>query len=436
MGERPPLRTALEVAVRVQDDEGPGFEELLGDLSATLVRATVDEIDNEIERLLQRIILGLGIDRGSVAEFEPATGILHVTHHWAREGVTTIAKHLNTSEALPWLAGKVLAGELVVVSRIEELPPEAAREVLNAEVTGTKSNVTVPLRIGGVIVGGVSFTTVFSERTWSKQDVQRFKLVAEVFGNALERKRAVAEILRLQEEMKQVSSVVMMGELTASLAHELNQPLGAILSNAQAARRMLGAQNPDLTEVRAALDDVIRDDARAVEIVQNVRALFRRDQPQKSLIDPKQVLIDVERILRHDAKMKKISLTVDLVSSLPPVVGDRTQLMQALINLVLNAFDAVSGEADGPRQVVLSASQAEAGHVRMAIRDSGKGIDPTMMPRLFDAFFTTKPTGMGMGLAIARSIIEQHSGRLWATQNGDRGATLQFVLPTEPDATN
>jgi signal transduction histidine kinase len=436
MGERPPLRTALEVAVPVQQDEGPGFEELLGDLSATLVRATVDEIDNEIERSLQRIILGLGIDRGSVAEFEPTTGTLQVTHHWAREGVTTLAKRLNANEALPWLAGKVLAGELVVVSRIADLPPEAAKEALNAQATGTKSNVTVPLRIGGVIVGGVSFTTVFSEREWSKQAVQRFKLVAEVFGNALERKRAVAEILRLQEEMKQVSSVVMMGELTASLAHELNQPLGAILSNAQAARRMLGAENPDLIEVRAALDDVIRDDGRAVEILQNVRALFRRDQPQKSRLDPKQVLMDVERILRHDAKMKKISLTLDPVASLPPVVGDRTQLMQALINLVLNAFDAVSGENDGPRQVVLSASQPEAGHVRVAIRDSGKGIDPTIMPRLFDAFFTTKPTGMGMGLAIARSIIEKHSGRLWATQNGDRGATLQFVLPTEPNATN
>jgi signal transduction histidine kinase len=359
-----------------------------------------------------------------------------VTHHWAREGVTTLAKRLNANEALPWLAGKVLAGELVVVSRIADLPPEAAKEALNAQATGTKSNVTVPLRIGGVIVGGVSFTTVFSEREWSKQAVQRFKLVAEVFGNALERKRAVAEILRLQEEMKQVSSVVMMGELTASLAHELNQPLGAILSNAQAARRMLGAEKPDLTEVRAALDDVIRDDGRAVEILQNVRALFRRDQPQKSRLDPKQVLMDVERILRHDAKMKKISLTLDPVASLPPVVGDRTQLMQALINLVLNAFDAVSGENDGPRQVVLSASQPEAGHVRVAIRDSGKGIDPTIMPRLFDAFFTTKQTGMGMGLAIARSIIEKHSGRLWATQNGDRGATLQFVLPTEPNAAN
>lgn len=136
MGERPPLQTTPEVNVPVQRHEGPGFEELLADLSATLVRATVDEIDNEIERLLQRIILGLGIDRGSVAEFEPATGILHVTHHWAREGVATIAKHLNTNEALPWLAGKVLAGELVVVSRIEELPPEAAKEVLNAEVRG------------------------------------------------------------------------------------------------------------------------------------------------------------------------------------------------------------------------------------------------------------------------------------------------------------
>lgn len=409
------------------------FEKFLADLSTSFIRVPVEEIDDEIERWIERIVLAMAVDRGNVAQVDPADGAVYTTHQWGREGVIAEqrGRRVEASARFPWLTNKILAGETVVLSRFDELPPEASIDLASAKRMRNKSNITIPLRVGGVVVGAVLFGTVFSERAWSPKEVQRLKLVAEVFGNALERMRAFAEHRRLMEELRQVSQVVTMGELTASLAHELNQPLGAILNNARAARRLLASKTPDLTEVDSALDDIIRDDARAVEIVRNVRAAFRRDG-KTSPVDIRELLLDVNRIVSADARMRDIALSIEVPESLPTVTGDKTQLTQAVLNLVLNAFDSVC-DSTGPREVVIRAGLKEPGHMHIAVRDSGKGIEEKVMPRLFDPFFTTKPIGMGMGLAIVRSIVENHSGRVWATQNLDRGATLEFALPVEPN---
>ena len=247
-----------------------------------------------------------------------------------------------------------------------------------------------------------------------------------------DRKRAedeIKRIRRLEQELRQASRTEMMGGLTASLAHELNQPLAAVRSSAQAARRLLAAKRPKLEEVKAAIVDVIQDNARAADTIRNVRALFQRDEVQMSPVNLRQILYDVERIVRADATLKNVTLRLDLPTALPTVIGNRTQLIEALMNLVSNAFDSVCESVDGPREVEIRASQPEAEHIHVSVRDSGNGIEPEVRPRLFDAFFTTKPKGMGMGLAIVRSIIENHGGRLWATRNPDRGATFKFDLP-------
>ena len=250
-----------------------------------------------------------------------------------------------------------------------------------------------------------------------------------------ERRRAEEELERFHRmygEAHLGARAEIMGGLTAALAHELNQPLGAIRSNAQAARRLLGARKFDLEEVKAAIEDIIRDNSRAVDTVQNVRAIFQRDAVDMTLVDLEGILHDVNRIVRADAELQGITIHLDVPASLPPVFGNKTQLIQALMNLILNAFEAMDENDVARRDIEISAGQREPGSVHVAVRDSGKGIDLEIMPRLFDAFFTTKPKGMGMGLAIVRSIIENHGGQLWATRNSDCGATMEFELPVEP----
>jgi signal transduction histidine kinase len=429
--ERTASRTNLQDGA-LSDAAAVDFEKLLADLSTVFVRASVDEIDSEIERWLERIVLAMGVDRSTLVQSDPQDGQLYITHQWAREGVSALHRSRTPPpREFSWLVDKVNSGQVVVISRIDDLPPEASTARDAFRLLGNKSNVTVPFRVGRLVVGALLVGSIFSEKHWSEQEVQRLKLVAEILGNALERKRAEAEIRRLSEELRQTSQLMAMGELTASLAHELNQPLGAILNNAKAVRRMLTAKTPDLSEINEALEDIIRDDGRAVDIVKNVRAMFKRGEVKTSTVDVRELLLDVARIVSADARTKRISWSTELPDSPALVRGDQTHLTQAVLNLVMNAFDSVC-DSDGPRKVTLLAALEEPDEIRVSVRDSGKGIEPGVMPRLFEPFFTTRPSGMGMGLTIVRSIIENHAGRIWATQNPDRGATLHFTLPVKP----
>jgi signal transduction histidine kinase len=222
----------------------------------------------------------------------------------------------------------------------------------------------------------------------------------------------------------------LLGGATAAIAHELNQPLERIDTNARTARHLLGAPKPDLLNVKAAVEDVIRNNSRAADIVQNFRTTFQGRAAQTASVDLEEILHDVERIVRQDATHKEIAVRFDLPVSLPLVVGNRAQLIQVLMNLIQNALEAMCDHEgyEGTREVIVSARQREPLHVHVAVRDSGKRIGSEILARMFDPLFTTKTNGMGMGLTIARSIIENYDGLVWATRNPDCGTTIEFDL--------
>jgi len=246
-------------------------------------------------------------------------------------------------------------------------------------------------------------------------------------------KLAEAQVRQNLDEIAHLNRVAAMGELTGSLAHELNQPLAAILSNAQAASRLLGQESVDVQQVRACLMDIIADDKRAGEVIQRLRALLRRGRSEAAAIDLNDVVADVIRLVRNDALLRQVTITFEPFAGLPPVVGDRVQIYQVVLNLIVNGLEAVAEQPQGNRQVLVHTAASEDG-VQLTVEDSGGGISEPDFDRLFKPFFSTKRDGLGMGLSISRSIVHAHGGRIWAENGAGSGAIFRCVLPAAQHA--
>jgi C4-dicarboxylate-specific signal transduction histidine kinase len=245
-----------------------------------------------------------------------------------------------------------------------------------------------------------------------------------------ERKRAEEALRQTQAALAHLSRVMTMGELTASIAHEVNQPLAGVITNGNACLRWLAREVPDLEEARAAVERIIRDGNRASEVIRRIRALAKKTDPQTAWLDINDVIHEVCTLLQSEVRKHRVLLRMALSTALPPLLGDRVQLQQVVLNLIINGIEAMSSVADRPRELLIQSGTQGAPGIFVAVRDSGIGLDPQHLARLFDAFFTTKPGGMGMGLSISRTIIEAHGGQLWATPNEGHGATFRFTLPT------
>jgi len=246
-----------------------------------------------------------------------------------------------------------------------------------------------------------------------------------------QRQHAEAVILNQRTELAHITRVSTMGQLTSALAHELNQPLGAILRNAEAAEIFLQKEKPDLEEVRAILADIRKDDQRAGNVIDRLRSLLKRRSLELKPLDLAELLNEAIALARSDAQARQVFLTLKLPDKLPAVRGDRVHLQQVLLNLILNGMDAMAGVAKSERLLTVRAETAKDGNVEVTVSDCGTGIPPDKMERLFQPFFTTKPEGMGMGLAISQTIIEAHGGKIWGGNNAGRGAVFKFTLPAE-----
>jgi C4-dicarboxylate-specific signal transduction histidine kinase len=247
---------------------------------------------------------------------------------------------------------------------------------------------------------------------------------------SLERKHAEEVLRQTQADLAHVSRVTTMGELTASLAHEVNQPIAAAVTNANTCLRWLSREPPDVEQARAAAMRIVKDSTRAAEIISRIRLLFKKGTPQRALVNVNEVVREMIVLLRREASRHHILIESELAENLPQAIGDRVQLQQVLMNLMMNSIDAMKN-VDGTRELAIKSQQTENEQVLVTVNDTGMGLPAQQTDLIFKAFFTTKEQGTGMGLSISRSIVESHGGQLWAAGNSPRGASFCFTLPTK-----
>ena len=543
-------------AVEASVEEFLTFERLLADLSARLANVSVAEVETEIDSALRELQEFLGFDRSNLFEF--TDGWATIVCSVSRDAVE---RHpLGPAPAfLKWYLGQVRAGKIMRVQSIEDLPPEGTEQIDYHRRVGIRSSLGLPLRIGGRIVGAITFAAFRSTRKWPDDLIARLKVVGEVMAQTLMRKRAetalqaseerwrsmfeasnlgitvidqnlqylaansafqsmlgytenelqqltpldvtveedrdaeamqfselkqgkrrhyeavrqyrrkdgvviwghsylsvvhdaetrpkmfigtaidVTETKRAQDALRETQSklervtrLTTMHTVTASIAHEVNQPLAAIAANGEAALRWLRRSPPEIAEAVANVNQIISDSYRASQLVTSVRGMFKKDDHAMLSLNVNEVVEEVLALLRSELNSRRVSLRTDLGSELPEISADRVQLQQVMLNLIMNAGEAMGETPDGSRMLRIRTEASRTNEVIIAVEDTGPGIDPTNINHIFDAFFTTKPQGMGMGLSICHSIIEYHGGQLWASARQPSGSIFYVKLPGTP----
>ncbi len=387
------------------------FERLLSSLSTEFVRRPASDSSDHFDRCLARCGEFFGADEVVLLQASASQSEWKVMHAWARPSAIADRDAWRT----PALFDRIRDQDIAVMSGAVAV---------------------AALRSGEKILGGLVMRRCHPGR-WRPDDINRLRLIAETFANAVarrqgedERMRAELEAQRSRAELAHVSRQRSMGELTASLAHELNQPLTGILGNAQAARLMLSSASPDIRELQDVLDDIIADEKRAAETILRIRKWLRKSEFENVPLDLNGVILDVASLLRSDAIIRNLRFDLRLSPIPLTILGDPVELRQLILNLLLNGMDAVSNVNLPERTIVVESELTPAGTVHVTVQDTGDGVPHEAVERVFEPFYTTKADGMGMGLSIAKSIVESHQGSIWLAAGSHRGARFEFALPS------
>jgi signal transduction histidine kinase len=405
------------------------FDEQLAELSATFVALPADQVDQQVDWGLRRLLETTGLDRSTVVELSADGQRFEVTHTQVRGATPPLATgHL--AELLPWYTETLLRGDVFHFDRLpDDLPPAAHAERDYVQRIGLRSQLTIPFRVANKVIGAIGFASFGREVHWSPRLIRSVRLLGEVFANALARKHSANEHLQLREQLAHAARVNAMGEVVASIAHEVNQPLFAIVSNARAAGSLLSRGEPDLAEIGAALEDIVQDANRASAIIARVRTFLQRRPAEQLPEDLNGVVETVRTLLGPELARRRVTLEVELAPSLPSVLGDAVQLQQVLVNLLMNGIDAMDSIPPDRRILAVRTALEADGRARLDVTDAGPGLEPATRARLFESFFTTKARGLGIGLAICRSIVEAHGGRIQPAERSGPGTTMQVWLP-------
>ncbi len=402
---------------------------LLAQHRVTEILAEAATLGEATPKILRAVCECLVWDVGALWRNDREAGVLCCVEVWHKESIEVpqfeAASRESTFKPGIGLPGRVwFSREPAYISDVvhdSNFPraPIAAREALHAAFG-------FPILLGGEVLGVMEF---FSHeiRQPDRDLLDMMATIGSQIGQFIERKQAEDALHHAQAELAHVTRVATLGEMTASIAHEINQPLAAVVNNATACLHWLAAQN--LEEARQSAEFVIADGHRAGEIIDRIRALAKKAPSRRAWVDVNETILEVIALARSEVHSNGVSLRTRLGDELPLILGDRIQLQQVVLNLMINAIEAMSGISDAPRELLISSAKDDSQSVLVAVRDSGPGLHPGSLDRLFHAFYTTKPQGMGMGLTISRSIVEAHGGRLWATANVPNGAVFQFTLP-------
>jgi signal transduction histidine kinase len=431
-------RSVAKEALRAKRDQGlrikqprelKDFGPLVRDLSTAMTRACADAVDVEIETWLGKICNALDLDRAAIYQRLGPDGPVRTTHQWLRANFPPFPPNYDPEKFVKTTTDWVMSGNSFAFSSPSEIPRHLSDTKLFVERYGPKASVILPMWAGSQVIGGASFGKFRSPRLWSVELLEHLGLVVRLFGGAIERKQAEMTLRTIGAGLRIASRRTTMIELVASISHEINQPLSAILSNLGGVTHLLSQKSPDLRTASVAIKNAVADTKRAAEIIRRVRATLKAHPERKTAIGVGVLISGVIKLLRSEAAMRRISLRTEISPSVQRVLGDRTQLQQCLMNLLLNAFDAIT-ETDPDRRVVtIKVVPEEAGWIRVSVCDTGSGIDASVAPRLFEPFVTTKVEGLGLGLLVTRSIVGNHGGKIWSNPNRGGGTTFTFTLP-------
>ena len=392
--------------------------------------ATLEEV---VPKVLQTVCEFLRWDLGALWSMDREAGVLRCVEVWHRESVAAPEFEAVSREST-FLPGVGLPGRIwsslepVYISDVVD-DTNFSRAAMAAR-EGLHSALGFPILLGGDVVGVMEF---FSHEIQQPEQelLKTMATLGSQIGQFIEGKRAEERLHKKEAELAHVTRVATLGEMTTSIAHEINQPLGAVVNNASACLRWLSAQN--LEEARRSATLVIANGHRASEIIGRIRALAQKAPTRKDWLDVNETVREVIALAYHETQRNGISVRASLAADVPLIVADRIQLQQVVLNLMMNAIEALNGGGQGPREILVRSGGDGSHNVRISVEDFGPGLDPKSLDHVFDAFYTTKPHGLGMGLAISRSIVEAHGGRLWAAADVAHGAIFHFTLPIDSE---
>jgi PAS domain S-box-containing protein len=392
--------------------------------------ANAASIEEAMPRVLQALCECLNWDMSALWRVDHGAGVLRCEQLWHKPSLEATqfeaATWASTFERDIGLPGKVWASRAAACIADVANDPGFLRATVAAR-EGIHAAFAFPILLDGEVIGVIDLVNR-EVRVPDEELIHAMATIGSQIGQFIERKRAENALLVAQAEIAHISRLTTMGELTASIAHEINQPLTGVVSSGNACLRYLANNVSDIEAARRAVERIIRDAMRANEVIKRIRALATKSPTKKVRLDINEVVIETTSLVRPELRGQNISLHTELAKGLSPVTGDQIELQQVLLNLIMNAKEAMSAVDDHLREISIRTEQIAPNEVLVSVRDTGPGVDEAELDRMFEAFHTTKPTGMGMGLAISRSIIEAHGGRLWANPNQPRGAVFQFTV--------